>query len=472
MWTGSAQVLSEKDAIKIHESSLKILEHTGVNILNDEILIMMESAGAVVEKDEKIAKIPSKLIEEALHKAPATITLYGREDRDPFTIGEGTTRSASGFDATFIQDHGSVERRPITKDEVGIFARLADRLPDIDIVGVQGIPQDVPQDKTEAFAAQMLLQNTSKHILVAPDTGKSARAMLKMVSQVTGTVDIGSRPVLSVHISPSAPLRWTPAACDVILEVVRAGVPFYILPAPIAGATSPVTLAGHLVQHNCQILTGLLIAQLMREGHPVVYCNAHTLFNMREGNPVIATPETMLLRFAGAQMARHYNIPSHSIGFDTDAHIIDQQGAWEKALSAMACITAGIDVMVNLGMYSTGLTVSYESLIIDHEVFSMLRRFQRGIEMSNEHLALDVMERIGTWGSYLSEEHTLRHFKSENWYPDISCRKLFERWVEDGAEDMLEVAHKKATQLLSEPAETYVDEDLMKNLDRVIESEE
>jgi len=210
---------------------------------------------------------------------------------------------------------------------------------------------------------------------------------------------------------------------------------------------------------------------LMREGHPVVYCNAHTLFNMREGNPVIATPETLLLRFAGAQMARHYNMPSHSIGFDTDAHIIDQQGVWEKSLSAMACVTAGIDVMVNLGMYSTGLTTSYESLIIDHEVFSKLRRFQRGIDVTDEHLAIDVMEKIGTWGSYLEEEHTLHHFKSENWYPDISCRKLFERWIEDGAENMLAVAHKKAKSILSEPAKTYVGEALMKELDRTIEIE-
>jgi trimethylamine--corrinoid protein Co-methyltransferase len=470
MWTGSAQVLSEKEVLQIHESSLRILEHTGVNVLNDEILELMKSAGAVIIKDEKVAKIPPKLVEQALPKAPSTITLYARDDREPFSIGEGITRSASGFDATFIQEYGSVERRPITKAEVGEFARLADRLADIDIVGVQGIPQDVPQDKTEAFAVQMLLQNTSKHILVAPDTGKSARAMLKMVRYVTGTDDIGAHPVLSVHISPSAPLRWTPAACDVIREVVRAGVPFYILPAPIAGATSPVTLAGHLVQHNCQILTGLLIAQLMREGHPVVYCNAHTLFNMREGNPVIATPETMLLRFAGAQMARYYNIPSHSIGFDTDSHVIDQQGVWEKALSAMACVSAGIDVMVNLGMYSTGLTVSFESLIIDHEIFSMLRRFQRGIEVSEKHLALDVMEKIGTWGSYLAEEHTLHHFRSENWYPDISCRKLFERWVEDGAEDMLDVAHKRAAYLLAGHAKTYVDERLMKELDHLIES--
>ena len=471
MWTGSTQVLSDKDISRIHESSLRILESTGVNILNDELLNLLGSAGAAIDRSDSIAKVPAKLIEDAIPKAPSTIALFGRNDRDPFTIGKGKTYSASGFDATFIQDYGSVERRPISKDEVGTFARLADRLIDIDIVGVQGIPQDVPQDKTEAYAALMLLRNTSKHILVAPDTGRSARTMLKLTRMVTGSNDIGKEPVLSVHVSPSAPLRWTPSACDVILEVVNAGVPFYILPAPIAGATSPVTLAGHLVQHNCQILTGLLIAQLMREGHPVVYCNAHTLFNMREGNPVIATPETLLLRFAGAQMARYYDIPSHSIGFDTDAHIIDQQGVWEKSLSAMACVTAGIDVMVNLGMYSTGLTTSYESLVIDHEIFSKLRRFQRGIEVTDEHLAVEVMEKIGTWGSYLAEEHTLRHFKSENWYPDISCRKLFDRWIEDGAKDMLAIAHEKVKSILSEPDGSYINDTFMKELEHTIETE-
>ena len=170
-------------------------------------------------------------------------------------------------------------------------------------------------------------------------------------------------------------------------------------------------------------------------------------------------------------MARLYRIPSHSIGFDTEPHIVDQQCIWEKALSAMACISAGIDVIVNLGMFSTGLNVSYESLVIDHEIFSQLRRFQRGIEVTDDHLAVDVINKIGTWGSYLAEEHTLRHFKNENWYPGISCRKLFERWIEDGAEDMLAVAHKKAEAILSEPANPYIDEAQMKELDHTIETE-
>jgi trimethylamine--corrinoid protein Co-methyltransferase len=290
-----------------------------------------------------------------------------------------------------------------------------------------------------------------------------------MTKAVTGSDDIGSKPVLSCHISPSAPLRWTPAACDIIMHVLEEGVPFFILPAPIAGVTSPVTLAGHLVQHNTQILTGIIIAQLLREGHPVVYCNAHTIFNMREGNPIIATPETLLLRQAGAQMAVMYGIPSHSIGFDTDAHIVDQQCIWEKALSAMACVSSGIDVMVNLGMYSTGLNVSYESLIIDHEIFSQLRRYQKGIEVTEDHLAVDLINKIGTWGSFLEEEHTLKHFKSENWYPDISCRKLFEMWSEDGCKDAITVAGEKVQSILSQKHDAKLDHRLIKELERIID---
>jgi len=164
-----------------------------------------------------------------------------------------------------------------------------------------------------------------------------------------------------------------------------------------------------------------------------------------------------------------YGIPSHSIGFDTDAHIVDQQCIWEKALSAMACVSSGIDVMVNLGMYSTGLNVSYESLIIDHEIFSQLRRYQKGIEVTDDHLAVDLINKIGTWGSYLEEGHTLKHFKSENWYPDISCRKLFEMWSEDGGKDAITVAGEKAQSILSQKTNAKLDQRLIKELKRIID---
>jgi trimethylamine--corrinoid protein Co-methyltransferase len=462
-------VLSEQEIKMIHNATLEVLEKTGTLVRNEKLLKKLGSAGARIDLNNQIAHFPEKMIEDLIPKAPEIIKLYSRDGKLPIEIGHGSTHAVSGFDATFILDYESGERRPITKKEVGNFAWIADQLENISIVGVQGIPQDVIQSMAEAHAVAALLQNTAKHIIIAPDTGRVAEVVYQIIKEVTGTDNLGSKPIVSCHISPSAPLQWTPEACEILLITVSNGVPFYILPSPMAGATSPVTLAGWLVQHNSQVLSGLLIAQVLKPGHPVVYCNAPTLFNMREGNPIIATPETMLLRVAGAQLARFYKIPSHSIGFDTDAHTVDQQCTWEKALTAMACISAGIDVMVNLGMFSTGLTVSYESLVLDHEVFSMLKRFQRGIDVTENHLAVEVIKKIGTWGSFLEEEHTLKHFKSENWYPEISSRVLYERWIERGARDVHAKAHEKVLKLLSEPRSEYMDKKTIARIEKIIE---
>ncbi len=462
------KVLSEEEVKQVHTSSLEVLEHTGTLVRNEELLKRLGSAGARIDHRSQTARFPGRMVEELIEKAPDTIMLYPRDGTSPLEIGRGATHAVNGFDAVFILDYESGERRPITKQEVGNFAWIADQLENVTIVGIQGLPQNVPQAKAEAHAVSALLQNTAKHILIAPDTGRVADTVYRMIKEATCSDDIGSKPVVSCHISPSAPLQWTPEASEIVISTVSNGIPFYILPSPMAGATSPVTLAGWLVQHNTQVLSGLVMAQVLRPGHPVVYCNAPTLFNMREGNPIIATPETMLLRLAGAQMARFYKIPGHSIGFDTDAHFVDQQCTWEKALTAMACVSAGIDVVVNLGMFSTGLTASYESLVLDHEVFSMLRRFQHGIDVTKDHLAVDVIRKIGTWGSFLEEEHTLKHFKSENWYPEISCRVLYERWTEGGSKDVHAKAHEKVIKLLSKPLPHYLDQKRVKQIERIM----
>ncbi|HEB33295.1 MAG TPA: hypothetical protein ENI15_20850, partial [Spirochaetes bacterium] len=234
MLTGPAKVLSDEDTKKIHDASLDILERTGTNILHDGILERLDDAGARVDRSSRTARFSASMVEDLIRKAPHTIALYSRGERETIEIGNGVTHSVSGFDATFIQDfvkngrYPSGERRPIKTEEVGNFAMIADRLEDIDIVGVQGIPQDVPQDKAEVYAVKMLLENTAKHIVIAPDTGLTAQTIFKMTKSVTRSDDIGSKPVLSCHISPSAPLRWTPAACDIIMHVLEEGVPFYI----------------------------------------------------------------------------------------------------------------------------------------------------------------------------------------------------------------------------------------------------
>jgi trimethylamine--corrinoid protein Co-methyltransferase len=463
-------VLSQKGIEEIHSASMMILERTGVLVQDEGLAGRLVKKGCVRGEGGNVC-FPRALTERLLGKAPHVFHLYSRNGREPLTVGEGVTRSVAGFDAPFFLDEASGERRAIRKQDVADFAWIAEQLDDVDIVGNQGIPQDVPAGTEEAHAVVSVLENTGKHMIVAPDTLPSAQAIYRMVAAATGTEDIGSRPVVSCHVSPTSPLRWTPKACQILEETISHGIPFLILPAPMAGATSPVTIAGHLTMHNTEILSGYLIAQLLREGQPVAYCNAHTIFNLREGNPLIATPETMLLRAAGTQMARFYRIPCHTIGFDTDAHISDAQSAWEKALSASIAVQAGADFMVNLGMFSTGCTVSFSQLVMDAEVFGFLKRYRQGIEVTPDTIAAELICKIGSGGAFLEEEHTLAHYRQENWYPEISCRRLLDPWKAAGGKDVVQVALEKALDLRGTPRTAFLDAGARKALTRIIQDE-
>ena len=466
----TVRVLSADEIERVHSASVKLLVGTGVMVQDDILSDRLVRAGCIRSSGGNIL-FPKAVIERLLGTAPAAFMLHSRSGGEPLPVGEGITRSVAGFDAPFFLDEKTGERRAITRQDVADFAWIAEQLPDVDVVGNQGIPQDVPAGTEEANAAAALLESTGKHLIVAPDTLPAARAIYQMVAAVSGAEDIGRAPLVCCHVSPSLPLRWTPKACQIIVETVSRGIPFLILPAPMSGATSPVTLAGHLVVHNTEILSGYLIAQLLREGHPVAYCNAHTIFNLREGNPIIATPETMLLRIAGVQMARFYKIPSHSIGFDTDSHISDGQGAWEKALTAAVCVQAGADFMVNLGMFSTGCAVSFAQLVMDAEVFGLLKRYRRGIEVSDDTLAVDLISKVGSWGAFLEEEHTLAHYRQENWYPEVSCRKLFAPWRAAGGKEVARVAHEKALRLRDAPRRSFLDAGQKKEVEKILERE-
>ena len=463
------EVLNSSEVQAVHAATLEVLERTGIKIQHPQLLSRLAAAGATVDGQRQVARFPAAMVEKYRRMAPRKVALFSRDDNQPVVLGNGESHAVSGHDATFYFDVDTGRRTPITKKQVGDFAWLADQLDNISVVGAQGLPQDVPPSLTEAHAVDAMLCNTAKHLLVAPDTREVARVVYALVEAATGTEDLASRPVVSCFVSPTAPLRWTPRACEVLMETVDRGVPFLPLPAPLAGATAPVTLAGYTVLHNAEDLSGVVIAQVLREGTPVVYAIAPHLFNLREGNPSIGNPETMLVRVALAQMAHHYGLPCHCIGFDSDAHAVDAQCVWEKALTGMACVNAGIDLIVNLGMFSEGLSVCYESLVIDHEIFGALRRFQRGIHVGPEQLAVDLIDQIGFDGEYLTADHTLQHFREENWYPELSYRRLYEQWEGEGRPDALRRAREKALEILERDRPQYVDKGARDRMQRALE---
>ena len=460
--------LSAQEVAEIDIATVEILSEVGVSIASEKSCGLMERAGARVDHSTGIVKIPEDLLRESIRSATRSpLDLYDRNG-DSFIRLEGKrTYNVSGFDATYVLSDSGV-RQPCTKSEVGDFAKLADALPNIHVVGTEAIPQDVPQRSAELHGVEAVLCNTKKHCLIAPSDGEVARAVFKMVRAATRREDIASKPPITSMASPTSPLRWERNAVESLLESASAGVPVHIISQPIAGITAPMSLAGVLLLQNVEELTGVVMTQLVRPGTHVIYGFVPTILDMREASSIIASPEGSIMRMASCQVARHYGLASLSAGPDSDSHVHDEQTAWEKAATGLSIYLGGADLMLNPGMFSSGMIATFEQLVIDNEILGYLERVVRGMQVNEETLAVDLVRKVGHGGQFLKEPHTLREFRSQLWMPDISCRSAFGRWLNRGGHDVVATAKKKAEEILQSHFIEKMDADASSTISQIV----
>jgi trimethylamine--corrinoid protein Co-methyltransferase len=222
-----------------------------------------------------------------------------------------------------------------------------------------------------------------------------------------------------------------------VMDTVRADVPLAILPEPNAGVSAPYTLAGLLTVNNAEWLSGLVVSQLIRPGAKIMYANSWTTTDMRGGYALVGSAETSICRVAGAQLARFYGVPSHTTAPNSDNHAHDEQNAWEKTFSTFCAVAAGNDLVVNCGMFATGLTCSHEQLVMDEEISAMSRRITAGIDVSDESIAGELIEEIGPQGSgYLTAMHTLERLRGNEFFvPRVAVRGPRALWEAAGSKD-------------------------------------
>jgi trimethylamine--corrinoid protein Co-methyltransferase len=440
-----------------------------MKIDSQETLALLKAEGAIVDFGKKVAKIPENLVKEALKASPrpSEVILYDRSRKPSMKLGTGFTYALSGFDATYVYDVKLGERRPATRKDVADFSKLADALPNIHGVATQAIPQDVPQQSAELHAAEVMFSNTTKPLVFCPTSAEMARAVFEMAKVATGKEQLERAPMLGCEFSPTNPLMWEKNAVEALIETAKNSVPILLLPQPITGVTSPITIAGTMVIHNAQNLSGLVISQLAKRGSPFIYACAATTFDMREATPIIGSPESVLMRIASVQLADFYKLPSHSTSPDTDAHCHDEQNAWERIMTTQAAMMSGADMIINPGMFATGLTVSYEQLVIDDEILGYIYRLAKGIEVNPQTIATDLIKRVGPTASFLKEAHTLRNLKLEHWMPSVSCRSTHARWSQRGRKDVVTVAKEKAEKILREHQPDRLDQETLQRLNRI-----
>jgi trimethylamine--corrinoid protein Co-methyltransferase len=309
------KVFTDDELDDIHRATLEVLEKTGLFFDDDEALEVLHSGGAVIDKKNKIAKFPPYVVEDAIRSAPSKILLAGRNPKNDFVMESNRVGFTNFGEGVFIIDPYTGEHRETTKADVAASALIADYLSEIDVYERAVGASDVPIATVQLHNAEAWLPNTSKHGFMGPGNGYLTKKIIEMAAAVTGGKDkLIERPIISFVTCPVSPLQLVKESCEIIMETARAGLAINVLSMAMAGGSSPVTLAGTLVDHNAEVLGGLILSQLTRKGAKFIYGSSTTAMDLRLAAASVGSPECALINAAVAQMSTYYLLPSWVAG--------------------------------------------------------------------------------------------------------------------------------------------------------------
>jgi trimethylamine--corrinoid protein Co-methyltransferase len=470
MKLAALRVLSDGEIQAIHEASLEILERTGVKVGSARMFRFLREQGLPVDESRMVVRFPAARVEAAIETVPARFEVFNREGQPAFVLGDGVPRIAAGHNAVFWVDSDTGKTRPSTVADVARFARLCERLPNIDMVGIPVMPQDVPiPGNTLLHGVKACIEHSSKPIFFSTDRTRINRACIELL-RAAFAGDLASQVYGISQLSPTSPLYWEEGVCEAILDTVETGIPLAILPEPNAGISAPYTLAGLLTMNNAECFSGLAMIQMLKPGAKVLYANSWTTTDMRNGYALVGSVETTACSIAGVQLARFYGVPCHTTAPNSDNHAHDEQNAWEKMLGQFCGVAAGNDLLVNCGMFATGMTCSHEQLLMDDEMSAMARRMAAGIQVDDETIAKDLICELGPANpSYLTAAHTLDWLhRDEYWFPGLAVRGPRALWEARGAKDTYRLAQDKVREYEALPQPAPLDAVRQARLDETL----
>jgi len=404
----SFAIFSNEEAEMIRAASLRVLEKVGVRVVDPSLRDTLIKHGARRAGD--CVQFPEQLIWDAVAHAPRQVRLFGR-DGSSLSSGDGVHRHGTAPSALAILEN-DLERRPSRYEDVAGLTRLADHLEGIDFLSAPAIAQDCPQEQTGLRTAEAVFCNTMKFCLAFALDRNEAETWIGMAEAVGA---LGESPVVGFAISPTSPLVLGKPTSDILMMAAQRELPIVTVPGGMAGATAPYTIAGALVLEHAEALAVVTIAQLERPGVPCVLGLASAVMDMPSGNISLGSPERTLLLNAAAPLAHMWGLPGYAPVGLSDSWDLDMQAGAEKTLSFVTNLASGLEFSSGVGRLEGGLLVSYEGLMIDHELLQMVRRYWRGMRVTRETLAEEVIARIGPGKDYLTDPHTIRFLHGEEY---------------------------------------------------------
>jgi trimethylamine--corrinoid protein Co-methyltransferase len=448
---GQYKPLTDSQVQHIHQAALSILERTGVQVEEPEALRLFQGAGANVT-DNRV-RVPRSLVKDAVDWAPLRVVLAGRDPEWDLELEGARVHIGTGGAALTVFDLETAQPRPALLGDVAELARLVDALDNVHFYLVPVYPTELSKDEADVNTYYAGLANTTKHVQAGIYSVQGIRDTVEMCEQIVGGAEIlRQRPIVSFITSwMVSPLLFATDVTTLLIETCRQRIPVVLSAAPMAGSTAPVTLAGMLAQLTAEQLSGVVLAQLAQRGTPLLIGPIPATADMKTGRYLGGSAEFGLTNAAMAQIAQFYHLPIYNSAGMTDAKVPDIQAGFEKAMSAALAALAGSNFIHHAaGMLENMNAVAAEQFVIDNDILGMAMRLVRGIEVDDETLALDTIDEVGPGGHYLMAEHTLRHMRSEFYYPSaVVDRQGRDMWQEDGGLDARERARQIARDILA-----------------------
>jgi len=460
------RLLADDLVDRIVGEGFQLLMDPGVRVHNDEALDLLAGAGATVDRGNRIVRVPEKIVRRALETAPEEFYLHTFDGRPVVHYGGDDVQFDPGSAAITMLDSDTGRQRPALTGDFVNLVKLVEMLPQIDAQSTSVICADVPPEIGDLYRLYLALNFIRKPIVTGAfrkDTWWTMREML--LAMAGGQAALAERPVAVFDCCPSPPLLWSDLTCQNMIDCARHGIPAELVSMPLAGATSPVTLAAAVVQHTAECLSGVTIHQLAKAGSPIVWGGSPAAFDMREGTTPMGDVGTWLIDCAYTQVGKTLGLPTHAYLGMSDAKIVDAQCGLESAGGTVLAALAGVNMVSGAGMMDFESCQSLEKLVIDAEVIGMAKRLILGIEAREDPIALTLMRKLGHRADYLAETHTLKWFSKELYLPSaVIDRGSLDAWQKKGSKSAFERARDRARQLIASYKAVGVPADVRREL--------
>jgi trimethylamine--corrinoid protein Co-methyltransferase len=443
-------LLTDELIERILQEAFELMLRPGIKVQSSRALDLLEAGGAIVDREQQVAQIPESLVRQTLATAPGRFYLFDRAGNPVVNYGGDAVHFDPGSSGVHMLNPDTLQHQTSTAMDLVRLIKVVEMLPQYDAQSTAVVCNDVPKEIGDFYRLFLVLLYSARPVVTGSFSIQTLQTMIDMLAILAGGREaLAEKPQAVFDVCPSPPLIWSEFGAENLIELARARVPAQMVSMPLAGAASPVTLLGSVVQHAAESLSGIVIHQLARPGAPIVWGGAPAIFDMRKGVAPMGAIETAMIDASYAEVGKSLGLPTHTYLGSSDAKVVDAQAGMESGMSALVGALAGINMISGAGMLDFLACQSVEKLVIDAEAIGMIKRLLQGMQVHTDTLATALFEGIHFKGEFLKQKATRQLFAREQYLPSmIIDRASIRGWQEEGELDTFARAKIRTKNLL------------------------